>query len=123
MVIRKLIKNANAVKGLLILPLAFGSISTQAIDVRDVIYQTLDSNPRVLAELRQANARERQVRQALAGYYPTIDLVAGVGFQERDPTDATFDNAPDRTRNELERREAQINIRQLVFPSFQNSQI
>lgn len=92
-----------------------------AIDVRDVIKQTLETNPQVLADVRQANARERQVRQALAGYYPTVDLVAGFGFQERDPTGATFANAPTRTRNELERREAQINLRQLVFDGFKTN--
>jgi len=91
---------------------------TFAVDVRDVISQTLATNPRVLAEQREADARERQVRQALAGYYPTVDLVAGFGFQERDPTGATFPNHPNRTRNELERREAQLNIRQLVFDGF-----
>ena len=111
-------KTTKTVMGLLVLPLTLASASALAVDVREVISQTLDSNPRVLAELRQANARERQVRQALAGYYPTVDLVAGFGFQERDPTGATFVNAPTRTRNELERREAQISARQLVFDGF-----
>ncbi len=115
---RKIVKPAKTLMGMLVLPLTFGGTSVLAVDVREVISQTLDSNPLVLAELRQANARERQVRQALAGYYPTVDLVAGFGFQERDPTGATFANAPDRTRNELERREAQLNIRQLVFDGF-----
>lgn len=102
--------------GAVILPLL--SAKVLAVDVRAVIAQTLTDNPQVLAELREADARERQVRQALAGYYPTVDLVAGFGFQERDPTGATFANAPTRTRNELERREAQLNIRQLVFDGF-----
>lgn len=115
---RKIVKPAKTLMGMLVLPLTFGGTSVLAVDVREVISQTLDSNPLVLAELRQADARERQVRQALAGYYPTVDLVAGFGFQERDPTGATFANAPDRTRNELERREAQLNIRQLVFDGF-----
>lgn len=94
------------------------SVQSYAVDVREVITQTLTTNPSVLAELREANARERQVRQALAGYYPTVDLVGGFGFQERDPTNTVFPNSPGRTRNELERREAQLNIRQLVFDGF-----
>ena len=92
--------------------------SANALDVRDAIAQTLESNPQVLTELREVDARERQVRQALAGYYPTVDVVAGFGFQERDPTGRTFSSYPGRTRNELERREAQINARQLVFDGF-----
>lgn len=92
--------------------------SANALDVRDAIAQTLESNPQVLAELREVDARERQVRQALAGYYPTVDVVAGFGFQERDPTGRVFPSYPGRTRNELERREAQVNARQLVFDGF-----
>lgn len=107
--------------GCIVLPLTVAVESAIALDVRDVIKQTLDTNPQVQADMRQANARERQVRQALAGYYPTVDLVAGFGFQERDPTGATFANAPGRTRNELERREAQINLKQLVFDGFKTT--
>ncbi len=107
--------------GCLVLPLTLAVGSVSALDVREVIKQTLETNPQVLADVRQANARERQVRQALAGYYPTVDLVAGFGFQERDPTGATFANAPTRTRNELERREAQINLKQLVFDGFKTN--
>ncbi len=118
MLTRKIAKTTKVLAAAAILPLIFGGVAASAVDVREVISQTLDNNPLVLAELRQANARERQVRQALAGYYPTVDLIAGFGFQERDPTGATFANAPTRTRNELERREVQLNIRQLVFDGF-----
>ncbi|HEX4882381.1 MAG TPA: TolC family outer membrane protein [Porticoccaceae bacterium] len=89
----------------------------QAVDIRSVIAETVKSNPLVLAELRETDARDRQVRQALAGYYPTLDLIAGYGFQERDPANRTFAK-PDRTRNELERRELQLSARQLVFDGF-----
>lgn len=104
----------KGIMAIFVLPVFLGTNLANAVDVREVISQTLASNPRVLAELREASARERQVRQALAGYYPVVDLVAGFGFQERDPTSRTF-AAPGRTRNELERREVQLNIRQLVF--------
>lgn len=83
------------------------------LDLRDAISQTIQSNPEVLTELREVDARERQVREALGAYYPTVDLLAGFGFQERDPT-----ANPGRDRNELERSEAQLNIRQLVFDGF-----
>jgi adhesin transport system outer membrane protein len=89
----------------------------EAVDIRNVIKETVKSNPLVLAELRETDARNRQVREALAGYYPTLDLVAGYGFQERDPADRSFAD-PSRTRNELERRELQLSARQLVFDGF-----
>lgn len=89
----------------------------QALDIRNVIKETVKSNPLILAELREADARNRQVREALGGYYPSLDLVAGYGFQERDSANRTFAKA-DRTRNELERRELQLSARQLVFDGF-----
>ncbi|MBQ0711785.1 MAG: TolC family outer membrane protein [Porticoccus sp.] len=85
------------------------------LDLRDAISQTIQSNPEVLTELREVDARERQVREALGAYYPTVDLLAGFGFQERDPT---AEQKVAGGRNELERSEAQLNVRQLVFDGF-----
>ncbi|WP_461520596.1 TolC family outer membrane protein [Porticoccus sp.] len=89
----------------------------ETLDLRDAIAQTIQTNPEVLTELREVDARDRQVREALGGYYPTVDLLAGFGFQERDPTSRQFAD-PNRTRNEMERHEAQLNISQLVFDGF-----
>lgn len=89
----------------------------EAVDIRNVIKETVKSNPLVLAELRETDARNRKVREALAGYYPSLDLVAGYGFQERDPANRSFAD-PSRTRNELERRELQLSARQLIFDGF-----
>lgn len=88
-----------------------------AVDIRNVIKETVKNNPLVLAELRETDARNRQVREALAAYYPKLDLLAGYGFQERDPANRTFAD-PSRTRNELERRELQLSARQLIFDGF-----
>jgi outer membrane protein, adhesin transport system len=90
-------------------------LQAETLDLREAIAQTIKSNPEVLAELRETDARERQVREARGGYYPTVDLLAGFGFQERDPTAEPKVN---NSRNELERSEAQINLRQLVFDGF-----
>lgn len=96
------------------------------LDVRDAIKEALNTHPQVRSELREVDARDREVRQALAGYYPTVDLVAAYGFQERDPvvsrdpfTGEILNPGPNgRTRNELERSEAQLSLRQLVFDGF-----
>lgn len=60
-------------------------LQAETLDLRDAIAQTIQSNPEVLAELRETDARERQVREALGGYYPTVDLLAGFGFQSVTP--------------------------------------
>ncbi|MGB5098117.1 MAG: TolC family outer membrane protein [Porticoccaceae bacterium] len=90
----------------------------EAVDIRNVIKETVKSNPLVLAELRETDARNRKVREALAGYYPTLDLVAGYGFQERNPANRSFAADPNGTRNELDRRELQLSARQLIFDGF-----
>ena len=92
----------------------------ETLTIENAIANTLQTNPEVQLELREVDARDRQVREALGGYYPTVDLLAGIGFQERDPTSRDF-SPSDRTRNELERHEAQLNVRQLVFDGFSTS--
>tara|TARA_R110001592_G_scaffold363178_2_gene681029 strand:+ start:912 stop:2225 length:1314 start_codon:yes stop_codon:yes gene_type:complete len=95
-------------------------LQADSLSLHDAIAQTLQSNPEILAEQREVNARDKQVREAWGGYLPTVDVTAGIGFQERDPVSGQFSN-PNRTRNELERKEAQLNIRQLVFDGFNTS--
>ena len=96
---------------------SFHQIQADTLSIEDAVAKTLETNPEVQAELREVDARERQVREALGGYLPTVDVLAGFGFQERDPTGRDF-SPSDRTRNELERHEAQLNVRQLVFDGF-----
>ena len=101
-------------------------VNGDTLDVRDAIKEALVTNPEVRSELREVDARDRQVRQALAAFYPTVDLVAAYGFQEVDPatsrdpfTGDILNAGPDgRTRNELERSEIQLSLQQLVFDGF-----
>ena len=111
--------NRNLVTAVIVGSLMFGghTVVAEPVGLNEVIAETLKSNPEVQAELREVDARERQIREARGGYLPTVDIVAGIGFQERDPTGRQF-NDPNRTRNELERSEAQLNVRQLVFDGF-----
>lgn len=95
-------------------------LQADSLNLRDAITQTLQSNPEILAEQREVDARDRQVREAWGGYLPTVDVTAGIGFQERDPVAQQFSN-PNRTRNELERKETRLNIRQMVFDGFNTS--
>ena len=95
-------------------------LQADALNLHDAIVQTLQTNPEVLAEQREVDARDKQVSEAWGGYLPTVDITAGIGFQERDPVSRQFSD-PDRTRNELERKEVQLSIRQLVFDGFNTS--
>ena len=95
-------------------------VYAQSLDLRDAIAQTLQTNPEVQAEQREVDARDRQIREAWGGYLPSVDVTAGFGFQERDPVSQQFSN-PNRTRNELERSEARLSARQMVFDGFSTS--
>lgn len=95
-------------------------LQAESLDLPGAIAHSLQSNPEVLAEQREVDARDRQIREAWGGYLPTVDVTAGIGFQERDPVSQQFSD-PDRTRNELERKEARLSARQLVFDGFSTS--
>lgn len=84
------------------------------LGLRDAVSTTLKTNPLVLSELREVDARDREVRAALGSYYPSVDILAGYGFQERDPSALG-------RRNELDRSEVQLNARQLVFDGFRTN--
>jgi adhesin transport system outer membrane protein len=95
--------------------LIFGG-GVHASTLREVVKETLSGNPEVLAQVRETQARDRQVRQALGGFYPDVDILGGYGFQERDPVSRL---TPGSSRNELERTEWQLSVRQMVFDGFE----
>ncbi len=89
----------------------YGSHST-ALTLSETVRHTLDTNPEVQASRHQLLSREAEIRQAQAGYLPTLDAAAGIGKQELE--------APS-TGNEkvrLTRHEASLSARQLVFDGF-----
>lgn len=94
------------------------SVAAQAetLALREAIQETLTTNPRVLAELREVDARDHEVRVARGGFFPRVDLLAGYGWQERDPAGSVTPLGG--TRNDLERSELQLNASQLVFDGF-----
>lgn len=92
--------------------LLLSGATTSALTLPEAVRHTLDTNPQVLATRNQLSSREEEIRQARAGYLPTLDAAAGIGKQELE--------APS-TGNEkvrLTRHEASLSARQLVFDGF-----
>lgn len=54
-----------------------GEVTAESLE--NVVFRTLASNPEVRAEINRKFAREQALRQARAGYYPSVDLFAAVG--------------------------------------------
>ena len=78
----------------------------------ETVLATLTSHPNMQAARNEYLSREQEIRQAKAGYYPTLDAAIGVGYEEvRSP--ATRDRDVDLTR-----QEASLSARQSLFEGF-----
>lgn len=82
-----------------------------ALELPAAISETLASNPELQAERREADARNREVRSAKGGFLPEVELLGGYGHQEWEP-------AGSNRSTDLERSEAQLSVRQMVFDGF-----
>jgi len=98
----------------ILIPLAFGVIATGHADtLQDAVNATIKTNPDVLAAANERNAVSEEINQARAGYFPTVDLAIGTGWEESDnPTTRT---AGTHKKSSYNRDEASLNLRQMLF--------
>lgn len=97
-----------------------GSISTlgSAASLEEVVTEGLSDNPDVQRAISSRNAVYQEVKQAKAGYLPTLDFSAGYGYE--------WTNSPGTRGNgnddvELNRGEAGLSIRQMIFDGYATS--
>ena len=83
-----------------------------ADSLQSVIEKTLQTNPEVQASFSNVQARQQQLEQAKSGYYPTIDLQAGVGRESSENISTGF------AEKKLTRQELRLELRQNVFEGF-----
>lgn len=76
----------------------------------DIVLATLISHPNMQAARNEYLSREQEIRQAKAGYYPTLDAAIGIGYEEID--------RPVNIDTDLTRHEASISARQSLFEGF-----
>ncbi|WP_432653800.1 TolC family outer membrane protein [Shewanella jiangmenensis] len=93
-------------------------MSASALTLEQAVAHTLDSNPDLRAAFNRFKAREEQVSQAVAGYMPTVDLTGGYGWEQTDSPSTRRRFGRDNGDFELERGEAGISIRQMLFDGF-----
>jgi len=112
-------REQKIITGALLGALAIWSVGVSAASLPDVIKQTLATNPDVQASVSQQRARSQELKQARSGYYPSVDITAGIGQENSDNY---------YTRNfvgpgyiDLTRRETAINVRQKLFDGFETS--
>ena len=54
-------------------------VKVSAESLRIAVFKTLASNPEIKSEINRKNARQEELRQAKAGQYPSVDLMAAIG--------------------------------------------
>ncbi len=84
-----------------------------AATLQEVVVDNIGQNPEVQQALQNYAAVIQEIRQARAGYYPTLDATLGYGYEW---TDKEFPENRDDT--ELNRREARLNLNQMIFDGF-----
>lgn len=97
------------------IPLALGMTSVVSAEtLQEAVSATIKTNPDVLAAANERNAVAQEINQARAGYFPTIDLAIGTGWEETDnPT--TRAAGTNHHKESLNRDEASLNLRQMLF--------
>ncbi|GGB83020.1 channel protein TolC [Marinobacterium zhoushanense] len=87
------------------------SSAASAATVQQVVADNLAENPDVARAIEAYRAVVKEVDQAKAGYYPTVDATLGYGYEWTDKDQGVQDV-------ELNRREAHLNINQMLFDGF-----
>lgn len=99
-------------KALFLIPSLLCFSSVHAETLQEAIHTTLKTNPDVLASISERQAVSKEIDQARAGYYPTVDLGVGTGWE-------STDNPATRNRGDgeihLNRDEASLNLRQMLY--------
>ncbi|PHS33575.1 MAG: type I secretion protein TolC [Methylophaga sp.] len=74
----------------------------------EAVEEVINSNPNVLASINERQAAAEEIKQAQAGYLPTLDLAIGTGWEMTDSP---------ATRGEVHfnRDEASLQLRQMIF--------
>jgi adhesin transport system outer membrane protein len=99
-------------KALFLIPSLLCFSSVQAETLQEAIHTTLKTNPDVLAAISERQAVSKEINQARAGYFPTIDLGVGTGWES---TDSPATRSRGDGEIHLNRDEASLNLRQMLY--------
>ncbi|MGB0834485.1 MAG: TolC family outer membrane protein [Psychrobium sp.] len=97
---------------------------THAQTLEQAVAQALDNNPDLRIALTRFKVAEERIKQAKAGYLPTVDLTAGYGHEETDSPGTRrgiYATNGDEGKAGLRRGEFSLSIRQILFDGFYTS--
>lgn len=103
-------------KALLAVAIAAVSINTvSAESLSSVVSAAVLSSPQVQTVMNARNAVYEELNQAKSGYKPKVDIGAGYGYEK------TKNQSTSGSKVELNRREANLSLNQMLFDGFRTS--
>lgn len=89
--------------GITAIPMTYAQSLEQAVAI------TLSSNPDIRSSFNEFRSRQQSINAAKGGYYPSLDLEAGVGHE-------SFNNDPQNTSGDsFTRKDATLSFKQLIW--------
>lgn len=93
-------------------------VNSQSLE--QAVALTLDIHPELKVAFSNFKRNEEQIKQAQAGYFPTIDLIGGIGYEYTD-SPSTRDVNDNSNTESLVRRELGLSLKQNIFSGFGTS--
>lgn len=85
---------------------------TLAETLKEVVARTIFTNPEIRITEKVRNASNEGVKQARAGYFPTVEMTAGYGREQADNVNTVF------ATNTLWRRDLGFSAKQMLFDGY-----
>lgn len=95
--------------------LAIGLSTAHAETLQEAIQYTVNENPEVQSASSERLAVEQEISQAKAGFFPTVDIAVGAGWERSFNSSTKADGAESKS---LGRDEASIQVRQMIYDGF-----
>ncbi len=91
--------------------------SSYSQSLHDAVQQTINENPEVQSAKDERLAVEEQISQAKAGYFPTVDIAAGYGFEQANnpSTRQRIYTTGQVGTTQYSREETSVQLRQMLF--------
>jgi len=96
-----------------ILALNFGAVHAETL--HDAIQYTINESPQIQSAKAERLAVEQEISQVKAGYFPTVDIAVGAGWERSFNSSTKADGSESKS---LGRDEASIQIRQMIYDGF-----
>lgn len=115
----RIFTNPKLISPSLIFLLGFSSGPSYAVNLNEAVEQAITTNPQVLEQLNIKLSRDYEIRQAKAGYLPSIDLLAGYGSETTD--NRVNRELSDNHSRSMNRQQATLILRQMIFDGYETS--